>query len=748
MSRRFFALVTCGLGLAVPAMADVNIEPLKGEQFRVLWNGREVVRPSRPALARFGGGVREVYDPTTRQLVKVDLRQTEALTLLNRKQQRVLLEPGKLTVKKDAESLIYREEFPKTKTWWQVTLSPVQDNGLDVFLEIETSPAYWLSKFRVGLFDLNMTKAVGDNANLRRPKKKGGWPVPVSGNMRVHYPSGPASFVPAIVMQDQQLAMGVCLLGAHTAFRPHYNELNLRQGEQAYSVDIDSGWADLSTFGNLYRHEFRTHYRFRFAAPKPVGKAGYLRLVDAKELWQDYLDELDREVPKAPAPALDRSKNNIIVTNYFMAEEIYATPRNPNGWLMNHPGWKDDPWEWQEKISSKMDEAEIKRRTGFSSENFGPPVKWIKPFAERSVREMKETNSQALVVWRSTISFSGKGDTNYIPETHCFHPELEEFMPVEGSVRNWDWAQANITVRTAAGDLVAVKKDVLLHAADTERLIQNNRSMNYIGTRQILSFVKEDLRDGAEPFLAKARVGGPRERLMLKYVLRLDLVLPREPLLGKKPGDTAKLEVRVRSHDRQVTQERLVLEAQITGVRRAAIDVWAKTLTDAGVEIGFLIREDLTVGPPWEQWTRGLDYAGQWQYMMIKQRLQWHRERFGDRCRWFYLDVFGDFTPLFVYDMLRSDFPGCFFLVEHPNDMAYRVVQGWKWSGFMTDLEKYVCPDALLTVLPSRMLTGNEQKDNDTLKRLWRNPNYLMITHRGARNLVKRCQQAIGTAGK
>ena len=66
----------------------------------------------------------------------------------------------------------------------------------------------------------------------------------------------------------------------------------------------------------------------------------------------------------------------------------------------------------------------------------------------------------------------------------------------------------------------------------------------------------------------------------------------------------------------------------------------------------------------------------------------------------------------------------------------------------MTDLEKYVCPDALLTVLPSRMLTGNEQKDNDTLKRLWRNPNYLMITHRGARNLVKRCQQAIGTAGK
>ena len=83
-------------------------------------------------------------------------------------------------------------------------------------------------------------------------------------------------------------------------------------------------------------------------------------------------------------------------------------------------------------------------------------------------------------------------------------------MPVEGAVHNWDWALANVTVRTTAGDLVVVKKDVLLHAADTERLIQNNRSMNYLGTRQILNFVKEDVRDGAERFLAKARLGGPR----------------------------------------------------------------------------------------------------------------------------------------------------------------------------------------------------------------------------------------------
>ena len=260
MNQHLLAPIACGLALALPAIADVNIESLTDSRFRVLWNGREVVRPSRPGLRRAGGGPREVHDPTTRQLIKVDLGQAGALTLLNRKQQRVLLGPGKLVIRREGEALIYREDFPKTRTWWQVTLSPVEDNGLDVFLEIETSPAYWLSKFRVGLFDLNMTKAVGDNANLRRPKTKDGWSVPVSGDLRIHYPSGPASFVPAIVMQDRQLAMGVCLLGAHTAFRPHYNELNLRQREQTYSVDIDSGWADLSSFGNLYHHRFRTPY--------------------------------------------------------------------------------------------------------------------------------------------------------------------------------------------------------------------------------------------------------------------------------------------------------------------------------------------------------------------------------------------------------------------------------------------------------------------------------------------------------
>jgi hypothetical protein len=145
----------------------------------------------------------------------------------------------------------------------------------------------------------------------------------------------------------------------------------------------------------------------------------------------------------------------------------------------------------------------------------------------------------------------------------------------------------------------------------------------------------------------------------------------------------------------------------------------------------------MLVGPPWNQTFQTFDWSAEWQYNMLKQRFQWHRERFGPKCRWFYLDVFADYTPQFLVEMLRADFPDCFFFVEHPNDVVDRTLQGWNWFGALTELEKYVAPKAMVTVLPDRMLSGNRERDRAIIGRFWKNPNYFLVTHRTAARLVK-----------
>ena len=145
----------------------------------------------------------------------------------------------------------------------------------------------------------------------------------------------------------------------------------------------------------------------------------------------------------------------------------------------------------------------------------------------------------------------------------------------------------------------------------------------------------------------------------------------------------------------------------------------------------------MLVGPPWSQSFQTFDWSAEWQYNMLKQRFQWHRERFGPKCRWFYLDVFADYTPQFLVEMLRADFPDCFFFVEHPNDVVDRTLQGWNWFGALTELEKYVAPNCLVTVLPDRILTGDRQRDRAILATSGRTPTTSFVAHRTASRLVK-----------
>lgn len=735
--KYLFVLLSCGLALS--GLAEVKVESLNDGRCRVVWDGREVVSPFRPELRLLGGGAREWFDPNSRKYCKLEVpaAQDGLLVVNNQKGQKVFLGAGKTTTERRDGGVIFREDFPAAATMWQVSILPVEGNGLDLVVEVATSPEYWLGDFDITLLGLNMTNALCDSGAISswyRKDKTLDSLGPLNGDISICYPNGPNTFVPAAVLQDSQFAVGVCLLGAHIAMRQDFSELSVTPDKTRGGYWLRLRSSDNPFFGNVYRQSVTKRFRLRFAEPKPLAGRTYLSLLDAKDLWKDYVAELDKYLPPVPTPQFDHSKNNIIAMNFFLEEDHLRTERNPQGWLMNDPNWRtSNPWEWN--VPPAADDAEAKRITGFSQENFGRPVKWIKAYAERCVREMQEANCQAMITWQAALN-PGR-DTTYIPESHLFHPGLEELMPVEGPVRNWDWVVADIAVVDAQGQRAIVQTNVLIQAANPELLIQLDQMARPFGAAQRLFFKKAEIQPAGERFLASAAQLGPWDRLTAKNVLIVEVREPKARLLGLKPGDKAELAGAVLSDDRALAGEKLKIEATIRSVQRAAIDVWAKALSDADQEYGFLVREDFTVGPPWKQWCQRFDWSADWQYKMLKQRIQWHRERFGEKCRWFYLDVFGNYTPPFVFEMLRADFPDCFFFAEHPNDAVLRVVQGWNWEGPMSELERFVAPDGLVTVLPDRMLTGDAEQRRAILARVWKNPHCFIVSHRGALSLVK-----------
>ncbi len=736
-------LIAC---MAVQGMAQVKVEQVDEGKFTVSWNGKAVVLPSKPELRNVGPGKRQVYDPTARVFREVEMTASQGVlfTVLNKQGEPVFLGDGKLDVRKDGEGVVYRQTFANAGAWWQASFKPVDDNGLDVVVDAEVAPEFWLHDFDVKLMDLNLDKATADSGALgqgRRtmPTSKGLLVGPVPGDIRINYPSNNL-FVPAAVLQDDKLAMGICRLGVHDVWRTQFSELSISPKEKKYEVRTSTGWAEAISTACLYQTRFQQKFRLRFSEKRTPGPAGYLQLVDAKDLWADYMKEMDAHVPIQPNPPYDKEKNNILIMNFFMAENHYITERNPQGWVMNHPEWKSNKWEFPSEAATATGE-ELKKLTGFSEENFGKPVKWIKAFAERSVREMQETKALANVTWRSATTRGANNlSLDYLPDAHYFHPEMEERMRVDGPARDWDWIFADIELLSPDGKAIARKSGVEIHAADLGKL---RKLARYEDLRQRLGFKADELLPDADGYVKSAAGIGAEEiyRDLVKFYVKI--VDPTVRIVGKNVGDTVELMVIPLVGDPALAAKHLTIKATIKEVRRAAIDVWGKTLTDAGCEIGFLIREDFLMGPPWQLTFMRLDWTAEWQYDLLRQRVEWQQARFGKKCRWFYLDVFANETPDFIMDRLRRDFPDCFFFVEHTDGVALRTLQGWNWFNTFTALELYLNPRAMAIILPDRMRAGNDKaKDLEFIKSTWRNPNYVYGTHRGARELMKLAQEA------
>jgi len=250
------------------------------------------------------------------------------------------------------------------------------------------------------------------------------------------------------------------------------------------------------------------------------------------------------------------------------------------------------------------------------------------------------------------------------------------------------------------------------------------------------------LLEAATNYVKSASDIGAEERYrdQIKFYVKVDD--PKDRLVGAKVGDRVELKALPLVGDPTLAANALTLKATIKGVQRAAIDVWAKTLTDADCEIGFLIREDFLLGPPWQMTFMRLDWTSEWQYDLFRQRVEWHRARFGKKCRWFYLDVFANETPDFILQRMRRDFPDCFFFAEHPNGVVLRTIQSWNWFGTYTDLELFLNPNALALVLPERMFNYDKAHDLNVIKSIWKKPNYICVTHRGAMRLVEMAKEA------
>ncbi len=730
--------------LALPVCGQVTVSLTADGAVTASWRGRLVVLPSQPALRRLGGASRFRFDPVSRQARTVALpaAQDVYLNVYNSRNEQVYLGEPHLKVEKRGGGVMYREDYPTAGTSWEVALLPVEDNGLDLFVRVETDPEFRLGAFDLNLLDLNFARAAldcGAISSWARAKRVWDDPGPYTReDLSISYPDGSGCYVPVAAMQDANLALGVSLLGAHRSLLPQYGcslQISPVGEKKCYHVNLRS--VDNPFFGNVYHQRIAKQYRFRLSPPVPPGPRGYFGLLDAKHLWHDYVAELDRYVPRQLPPAYDKTKNNLILMNFFMSEGWLVSPTNPQGYLMADPRWKSNPWEWREKITPEMSADEVKRITGFSDENMGSPVRWIQAFALKNVREMEEANAQALITWTSAQTAD-----MYPPESHLFPPELEELMPVAGSVRNWDWVQGDLTVANQNDEQIIAKRNVLIRAFDPEDLIHMEQTARTLGARQRLKFAEADLTAEGKRYAATAAQLTPRDRLTDHVALILELNRPRHALLGRRPGEQCELEAVALSNDTSLAAERLRVIVKVTGVHRAAIDEWARILADAGVEFGFLVREDFTVGLPWHQWCQRFDWTADWQYKMVKQRLQWHRERFGERCRWFYLDVFGNYTPPFVFETLRADFPDCFFFAEHPYDAVQRTVQGWNWFGPMSDLERYIAPDTMVAVLPERILTGDSRRDREIMRKLWRDPHCWLVTHRGAPMLLRLAQEA------
>lgn len=440
-------------------------------------------------------------------------------------------------------------------------------------------------------------------------------PTPLKGFL---YPGGKYGPVAATVWRGERWAVGLMLLGLHDTDRPLFSNVGLREQNGLANLVITPQWSGNNLVAGRQVSAYTRRVRLRFAALEPGREYS---LTGAPQLWQDYRADLDRAVPLVPPPPFQSGRPVYMHSLYTDAR--FVTPDNPMGYNPSH--WVQLGGNPSELVSAR-------------------PVTWVQAAAESSAAEMQKLQAQAVILWKTGVS--AFGEVNYIAESQQFHPSLEERLPVTVSER-WDCLVADATVFTPAGEgagaaVLGQQAGLLLHVRDPEQIVS---------------------------VTAAPPAGNAPQAPLPQLRLRLERLV--EPLTGKRAGDSVSLTATpVTPRGAAPVQVKLL----VRGVERTAINAYLRVFLERGIEIGFLNRADFTWGQPWEQHTQSFDWRSDWQYRMFADRFQALRERFGPRCRWFYLDCFGDDTPAPVMQRLRAEFPDCHFFAEHEYDATWRTL--------------------------------------------------------------------------
>lgn len=731
---------------------QVKLELLEDGFFKAIWKDKEVISKSKPQLmidkskdliwdenSKTWRQISKSWSPVDRQEHEISIEVVKQPMLIVRDRLNRVIPLGKSkfnVVQAETGALVYTEEFAESETEWALKIEPVNDNSLDIIFEVKTNPLARFTDYGIDLFNMNLKDAKGDFGKLRARKKfkapSGKYYFLPYDYLWIAYQAGTHGYVPAGVLQDGHLALGVCELGFHKNYRSYYSALNVKKNSNnGYDVSLDSRWSGKKMLEEFYIQSYKKHYRFTFSAPKELGECGYLRLVDAKELWIDYMKEVDQYLPVIPPAEYDRDK--CVCMDFFTCQAFYKTPDNTAGWMFKDPDrFPQDPacWLYNEKgrpVTKNMAWSKL-RREGYSWKNFGKPVNWIKKYAENTIENMRCNNSQAVIVW-NTARAQCK-DASYAPESHIFHPELEELMPVEGKIRNWDWAVADVEVINGKGEVIAEKKGALIHAANLENLIYFSiYEKNYSQLR----LKAENIRKPGQVYVKNAITSTENKEEQTNYHqkgLYLNLLKPKDKLCNLKAGDEVELTALPVVRQGPLSKEKLTVKATITGIKRAVIDIWAKTLIDAGFEFGFLVQEAFTTGPVFRQRLIQPRWTAEWEYKLMKQRFQWHRERFGPKCRWFYLDVFAGRTPAFILQRLRYDFPNMLFFPEHETDISDRTCAGGMADNVVgiDDLKNYVAPKTIQLLRCNHLIEIDDKElVEQRVINLFSNPNNLLM---------------------
>lgn len=613
-----------------------------------------------------------------------------------------------LSAVKKGAGIVFASESLPSRLGFFVEYAPAGENALDLTVRLQCGAAEtaegaasFIDHLAVSLLTVRM----------RNPPERVG----------LLYPAGNYGYVPAQVFQGNDYAVGVSLLGLHEDGRLLFTNLSGNKDGEALRFELSTSWSQLFMIRGKGTVSYERHLHLTFGPSREGGSD----VASRPELWKEYRDELNRRWGSIPPPKFAPGRP-VLMTGLSTRME-WITPENPMGW--EYFNIKKGAKYWEER--------------GFTAG--GPPENWIIPLADEMIRQMRRIDAQGLIIWNTCMNPLG-GNLNYIAEADWFHPQLEKRLPVGDAAVNWDCLTADVEVVDGNGAVLARRTGTELQAVGEKQRIDFRRNDKE---------KTDDLTDAGNRLIDEKHkwVDGNHQFITAAGRVRLPLWIAdaRAVLVGLKADDEFSLPGVVATGEYAVTPQSLAksnlkLKGVVRKVERTLINSFVKRIHDAGFESGFINRGGFTCGVPWRQIDLDFDWTSEWQYRLFADRFKSFEERFGEKCRWFYVDTFGGNEPGVVYRRLRADFPNLFIASEHEYDLTHRLLGTSLVEAPPSALERLLNPNYVALVRTSTLkIPGGMKAEELIAKDIISNPNAIALVQP---HVIEAYLRALDLAGK